>query len=180
MTNRGKKGLTKALIGDLYDLHYEEMYLVARRYLTGEESRDIVQDVFLRLVERIGDTEIRTSLRAYLYRSVIHSCLNFLKQKKVREEYALDFRMRLLEEEARRAGSAGEDLLPAKEIRAVVMRTVATLPEKNRQIFEMSRFEGLSHKEIARNLGISVRTVETQIYRALKVLHRALEEFTSR
>jgi len=179
MANRVKTGLTRALIGDLYDLHYEEMHLVARRYLTAEESRDIVQDVFLRLVERMEETEIHSSVRAYLYRSVIHSCLNYLKQKKVREEYALDFRIRLLEEENRRAGKGEEDTLPAKEMLLIIRKTVATLPEKSRLIFEMSRFEGLSHKEIAEKLNISVRTVETQIYRALKVLHRALEDFTT-
>ncbi len=115
MTNRGRKGLTKALIGDLYNLHYEEMYLVARRYLSREKSKDIVQNVFLRLVERMVDTEIRTSFRAYMYRSVIHSCLNFLKQKAVREEYALDFRVQLLEEEVRRGGNAEEDFCLQKK-----------------------------------------------------------------
>jgi RNA polymerase sigma-70 factor (ECF subfamily) len=180
MAQRGKTGLTKALIGDLYDLHYEEMYLVARRYLNSEESRDIVQDVFLRLMERAEEIEIRSSLRAYLYRSVIHNCLNFLKQKKVREEYALDFRIRLLEEESRHAGEDKGDPLPGKEMLMIIHKSVASLPEKNRRIFEMSRYEGLSHKEIAEKLKISVRTVETQIYRALKVLRQSLEEFTSR
>ncbi len=178
MANRGKIALTMVLIGNLYDLHYEEMYLVARRYLTREEARDIVQDVFLKLAERMEDAEIRTSVRAYLYRSVIHSCLNYLKQKKVREEYALDFRIRLLEEESRRAAGDDKDTLPAKELLLVVKKSVASLPEKSRRIFEMSRFDGLSHKEIAEEMEISVRTVETHIYRALKVLHRELQDFT--
>jgi RNA polymerase sigma-70 factor (ECF subfamily) len=91
------------------------MYLVARRYLSREKSKDIVQNVFLRLVERMVDTEIRTSFRAYMYRSVIHSCLNFLKQKAVREEYALDFRVQLLEEEVRRGGNAEEDFCLQKK-----------------------------------------------------------------
>jgi len=176
MGREGKIKITPAVIEEIFNLHYDEMYLVARRYLDVEESQDIVQEVFLKLVER-GETEVVTSLKAYLYRAVIHTCLNWLKQKRVRNEYAYEFRIRLLEEEAKKVDGGSDALVTEKELLLLVRKTVTSLPEKSRKIFEMSRYDGLTHKEIAKKMNISVRTVETQVYRALKVLHRELGEY---
>ena len=170
-------GLTRDLIGEVYDLHFKELYLVARRYLDEEGARDVVQEVFLHLMEKAEETDIHTSLRSYLYRAVIHTCLNHLKHDKVKEEYALEFRIRLLEDEQKRLEERGDVLMMEKELLLQVQQVVASLPEKNKKIFEMSRFGGLSHREIAEKMNISVRTVETQIYRALKTLYRELKDF---
>ena len=177
MGENEKTGFTTARVEDLYDLHYEEMYLVARRYLNREEARDIVQDVFLKLLEK-NDPENLSSARAYLYRTVINTCLNHLKHKKVEKEYALAFRIRLLEEEKKKMEGESEARVLEKELLMLIRTTVASFPEKNRRIFEMSRYEGYSHQKIADELGISVRTVEAQIYRALKVLQKNLKDFT--
>ncbi len=170
-------GLTREIIGELFDLHYEELYLVARRYLDEEGARDIVQDVFLKLTEKGRETEIHTSLRAYLRIAVVNSCLNHLKHKKKEEEYALSFKIKMLEDERTVMARDGHMDLLEKEALAAFRNTVKKLPERNREIFKMSRFELLTNREIAERLGISIRTVETQIYRALKVLSRELKEY---
>jgi RNA polymerase sigma factor (sigma-70 family) len=134
-------------------------------------------DTYHHLMEKAEETDIHTSLRSYLYRAVIHTCLNHLKHDKVKEEYALEFRIRLLEDEQKRLEERGDVLMMEKELLLQVQQVVASLPEKNKKIFEMSRFGGLSHREIAEKMNISVRTVETQIYRALKTLYRELKDF---
>jgi len=170
--------LTREIIGELFELHQEELYLLARRYLDEEESRDVVQEVFLKITELGEEAGIHTSVKGYLQMAVVNRCLNILTQRKRKEEYALDFRIRMLEDEKRRLEEGGDAGVPEKELLMLIRTTVASLPEKSKRIFEMSRFEGYTHRQIADRLGISIRTVETQIYRALKMLHRTLQAYT--
>ena len=80
---------------------------------------------------------------------------------------------------SRHTGSNTEpaELLEAKEIREVVNKTLEELPEKPAQIFRMSRYEGLKYREIAEKLSISIKTVEANMGKALKIFRKNLQEY---
>ncbi|MEM6273234.1 MAG: RNA polymerase sigma-70 factor [Bacteroidota bacterium] len=132
-----------------------------------EESREAVQEVFIKIWDKRGDLEFSSELKAYLYRSVRNNCLNRLKR----------LRMESLSEENRdlpapEPEDAGNDE-KATRIKAI-FREIDQLPDRAREIFLMSRVEGLSHKEIAVVLGLSPKTVENQVGIALKKIRKGV------
>lgn len=134
-------------------------------------AEDMVQAAFCKLWEKYEDLEVRHSLTAYLYRSVYHECLNHLKHLKVRESHAAH---------ARRRAYLAEDTpapLEASELEDSIRRALEALPEGCRTIFQMSRFESLKYQEIADRLQLSVKTVENQMGKALKILRARLAEY---
>ncbi|GEM_PF-6612072 len=110
MNITGAIRLSQEFLADLYDLSFDGLYLLARPYLDAEKARDVVQEVFVRLAEQ-EDLILHTFLKAYLHRSVVHACLNELKKRHAEDEYALELRLRMLEEERSRE----EDPLAGRE-----------------------------------------------------------------
>ena len=136
-----------------------------------DAARDIVQDVFGYLWEKCAQIAIDRSLSSYLFRSVRNASLNYLKKESHKEDYIKNF---LLTINNSGTGTATADnaleLTVHNEVADKIETVIASLPEQCRNIFRMSRFRGMKNKEIAEIYSMSVRTVETQIYRALKVL----------
>ena len=137
-------------------------------------AEEIVQQVFCKIWERKEQLEIHTSARAYLYKTVYHESLNYLKHKKVMSAYALHA-VRHSEKETENA--AGKVL--AGELNEHIRTALNELPEQCRIIFQMSRFEGLKYQEIADVLKLSVKTIENQMGKALKLMRIKLAEFLS-
>lgn len=135
-------------------------------------AEDMVQAVFIRLWEKSRTLEIHSSLNAYLYRAVYHECLNYLKHQKVRAAHETHVK----HSGGRHSGDASQTL-QLKELEQRVAGALATLPEGCRAIFQMSRFESLKYQQIADKLGISVKTVENQMGKALKILRTKLKDY---
>lgn len=144
-----------------------------------EASRDIVQEVFLSLWENKDKTNITTSLRSYLFTSVRNQCVNTIKHKIVVQKHSDNALAQLRELEMSYYASESDthSKLYETEIGKKIEETINDLPEQCRITFELSRFEGLKSQEIAKKMEVSVRTVETQIYRALKVLKESLKDY---
>ncbi len=107
-----------------------------------------------------------------MYQSVRNNCLNYLKHKAIKHEYE----KREIDQSQREIKFYDtHQTLVEKELQQKLDQAIKALPDRYRNVFELSRFEELSNKEIAKNLGLSVRTVETQIYRALKILKQKLK-----
>lgn len=161
---------------EIYSEFYTSLYAYSRKYISDPgEAEDIVQNVFIGLWEKRDNLLIHSSFKSYLYRMVSNSCLNVLKHQEVKNEYARDFKIRMMEEDNQRI----QDEIVSEEINHTeiindLTQAVNELPDSCRRIFKMSRFSNMKSKEIAKDLGISVRTVETQIYRALKLLRKKL------
>ena len=157
----------------LFHTTYMPLYIYCRRYITDpEEAKDLLQNIYLRLWEHREDIDIHTSLNAYLYRAVHNECLNHLRLD--------NSSFSPVEENQRPEIIEPND--PYSEchlhdIEHIVEYTINQLPDQCRSIFRLSRINGLKNQEIATRLNISVRTVETQIYRALKVLKRHLKDY---
>jgi len=131
-----------------------------------------VQDFFVRFWQKHKKLQLTDSLKSFLFISIKNGSLNYLKHKKIEEKY--------IREMADLSGSHlvyDPDLYVASELQAKVKSAIDILPEKCREIFVMSRIRGLKNEEIAAELNLSKRTVETQISKALKVMRTELKDY---
>lgn len=165
---RGDRGAFETVFRE----HYAALVRFADAMLRSRESgEDIVQEVLLNLWRQRETLRVDDSLRAYLYRAVRNRALNSVRNDRVRRE-AVPHLVR----EAPQAAPGDADLLEG-ELEVAARAAIAELPPRCREIFELSRFQGLRYSEIAETLGISVKTVETQMGRALKALRERLAPF---
>ncbi|RYY53463.1 MAG: RNA polymerase sigma-70 factor [Chitinophagaceae bacterium] len=154
----------------LFKEHFNALHAYAFTILKDtHQAEEIVQQVFCRIWEKREDLSIHTSVKAYLYRSVYHDSLNYLKHKKVMSQYA-SYAMRQGEGNT----NTSPDKMMAEELAAKIREAMEALPEQCRTIFQMSRFEHLKYQEIADALGLSVKTIENQMGKALRVLRSKL------
>lgn len=136
------------------------------------ESEEMVQRVFFNIWNKRDRLNIEGSLKAYLYRAVHNESMNYLKHQKVRAAYQVHYQAR-----PERGGSRAGSELAAGELRVHLRKALNELPPQCRTIFQLSRFEQLKYKEIAVELGISVKTVENQMGKALRLMRVKLAEF---
>lgn len=153
----------------LFYTYFEPLSFYANKYLNDmDAARDMVQEVMSHIYENRETLRINESLKSFLYRSVSNRSLNVLKHEEVKTRHHSIIRERSDE-------IFDEDLMETSELQAKINRLMDELPDACRQVFIMSRMEEKSNKEIADELNISKRTVETQISKALKVLRNALK-----
>jgi RNA polymerase sigma-70 factor, ECF subfamily len=151
--------------------YYSTLCLFARNMVGDmDKARDIVQDVFAHVYANRSTLQINTSIKSYLFKCVYNASLNSLKQQKVYAHHHEYLKQNL-------NSIDGHDMLVSAELEERIRVTVEALPDQCRKIFEMNRYQGKKNGEIAGELGISVRTVETQISKALKALRANLTEF---
>lgn len=133
-------------------------------------AEDLAQDVFHDLWKRRDSLEISTSIRAYLRRAGINKTLNYIRDKKIKwdDEDKLPF--------VAASDPSVSDSLEGKDLEKLIERTIDSLPERCRLIFTLSRFEEMAYKEIADSLDLSVKTVENQMSKALKILRTVLDD----
>lgn len=134
-----------------------------------EESKDIVQDIFVNLwANRTDLTDIHSTTH-YLYRIATNRSLNIFKHQKVKDKYIKSFAYYI--EQVERQSITPVELTDKDEL---VQQALLFLPEKMRTIFELRYFSGKSNQEVATILGISAHTVATQMKRALKIIRQQL------
>ena len=157
----------------LFELYYQVLVIFAKKYLDDlDTARDVVQEFFVYLYESRHSVIIQTSLKSYLFSSVKNRCLNQLRHEGVREKH----RNMIRHSEIGREPDLDE-MMDATELEARIFNIVSQLPEKCRRIYIMSRVDGKRNGEIAKELNLSIRTVETQISKALKALRNNLLSF---
>lgn len=157
---------------EIYNQHWATVYYQVFRVLKDEEdSKDVVQEVFSKLWIHREQLADQTNLSAYLYVQGRNQVLNLIASKKVRSNYLLSIAMY-----AESVQNVTEELLDSRELMNRVQQEIDRLPSKMREIFELSRKEDLSHREIAERLNISPETVKKQIKNALKTLKPKLRD----
>lgn len=137
---------------------------------------EAVQAVFCRMWEKRDRLRVQTSVRAYLFGSVYHECVSWLRREKSRRMHRAGV-LRRLGDSAERSSEQASDKAEAGELERRFRFALDELPEQCRAIFQLSRFGELKYKEIAGQLGISVKTVEAQMSKALKLLRDILADF---
>ncbi|MET0637070.1 MAG: RNA polymerase sigma-70 factor [Chitinophagaceae bacterium] len=159
----------------LFKTHFNALNAYAYTILKdNHQAEEIVQQVFCRIWEKKEDLSIHTSIKAYLYRAVYHDSLNYLKHKKVMAQYA-SYALRQGEHQV--SGSAEKVL--AAELNEKIRDAMNELPEQCRTIFQMSRFGHMKYQEIAEAMGLSVKTIENQMGKALRLMRGKLAEYIS-
>jgi len=136
-----------------------------------DTAEEIVQDLFFRLWQDKEKLNIESSLNGYLFRSVHNKCLHYIEHIRVVERHAEEISYRQADSQ-----ESPSDILQYKELETRIARILERLPERCGQIFYMSRFEGLKYTEIAEKLSVSVKTVESNMGRALKEFRKELTE----
>jgi RNA polymerase sigma-70 factor (ECF subfamily) len=162
----------QAAFESLFREHYGSLVRLAERLVRSRDlAEDTVQEVLLNLWRQRETVRVEDSLRAYLHRSVRNRALNHIRNERVRREAAPQILDDLSSERD------GDSELIGEEIETAVRHAVSELPPRCREVFELSRSQGLKYAEIAEVLGISVKTVETQMGRALKTLRERLSPY---
>ena len=165
--------LTEPAFEQLFRLHFRELCLLAERFVKDSDTaREIVQEVFLNLWEKRGSIDPARPVRAYVAAGVRNRSLNYLRDHRKFDAGLLEAE-KLFPEEQEEAS----DPLVLEEIRKRIDTATGSLPEKCREVFLLSRNEQMKYHEIAERLGISVKTVETQMSKALQHMRDHLREF---
>lgn len=137
-----------------------------------DQAHDIVQQAFVNLWERRDEIDTIDNLPAYLRRSIVNVAINHF-QKNRRLQLEDEYTQSQLDSAAT---TGGGDYLQG-EVEEAVKRAVEQLPEKSQLVFSLSRFQGMSNKEIADNLNISIKAVEKHIGKSLKELRVSLAPY---
>ncbi len=165
-----KEGDEKAFEA-LFRAYYPYLCMYCTRLLKdASAAEEIVQELFVKLWEKRSQTIIESSVKNYLFRAVKNHCLNYIKHNHIKSEY----NRKMLEASDTFSHESEE---PDTDMIKIIEQSLASLPDKRREIFRLNREEGLKYREIAEKLNISIKTVETQMGLALKTLREKLRDF---
>jgi RNA polymerase sigma-70 factor (family 1) len=155
----------------LYNRYFRLLYGYTYRKLQREDqSKDIIQEFFTELWAKREQLTPNENVGGYFFTAVNNRILNFFLREDVKSRYVQSFMQSLPGE-----GIATDHLVREKQLMALIEIEIQALPEKMRRIFELSRKEHLTHKEIAERLSISEKTVDRQISNAINRLRSKLE-----
>ncbi|NWJ53025.1 MAG: RNA polymerase sigma-70 factor [Bacteroidetes bacterium] len=167
-----KEGSVEA-INLCFDLYYAALCSSANFYVKQPTiAEEIVQGVFVDFWINRKNIPSQSSVKGYLMTSVKHDCLDFLKHKKIEEQYADQFKDEMMD--------SYEDIfadLVNKDLQEALNNAINKLPQQCKEIFLMSRFKYMSYKEIATSLSLSIKTIENQMGKALKIVRAELDSY---
>ncbi len=156
----------------LFRSHFAYLCNYALQYVEDRDTaQEICQQVFIRLWEKRAEMDPQQSIKSYLFTAVRNRCLNYIRDNK-------KYRSSILDLDCGDFDLAGEeDHFALEDLQQRVDKALNELPEKCRQVFEMSRFQGLKYREIAEELDISQKTVEAHMSKAMKMLREKLKDY---
>lgn len=168
----GLKNGDQKVFNNIFEAYYAPLCRYCARIVYDPLiAEEIVQDLFCKIWVKREEIEINSSLKAYLYKAALNHAINYLEHIKTEEKYrqfigfnvneSLDYPLDILNEE---------------DVKRVLSLALHQMPEKRRMIFEMSRNEDMRYQEIADKLNISVKTVESQMARALEYLRKIFSD----
>jgi len=160
---------------ELYGRYWQKLFSVAANKLKNiSEAQELVQDIFLDIWNRRNELDVTSTLSAYLSVALKYKIINLLAKKSKEMRYAAYAKNNLSISDI-----STEQLLSFDELKERLAKHVAELPDKCRLVYTLSREQGLSRKAIALQLGISEKTVESHLTKALKRLRIGLGNFFS-
>ena len=158
----------EAALDRLFEAYYGYLFKIAYALVRdGDVAKDCVQNVFARLWQKRDTIKIKSTLKGYLQRTIVNECLGWQRQQK--HTLSPDTQVHLPD-----PAHSPEETLQSEHLKTLIQAAIARLPEQCRLVFQLSRVEELSHREIAEQLDISPKTVENQIGKALKQLRETL------
>ncbi|WGQ08804.1 RNA polymerase sigma-70 factor [Pedobacter gandavensis] len=156
----------RAAFTEIYNRYKWLLHTHAYKWMQDrEEAKDIIHELFAALWTKRESLSFPDNLSAYLYTAVRNRIFNVISHQKVASQYLNSLQAFIDEEQA-----AADHLVREKQMTLLIEKEIAALPAKMRAVFELSRKEQLSHKEIAEQLTISEHTVRKHVQHALKIL----------
>ncbi len=155
---------------EIYHRYHAALYIhIFNKLRIREESRDIVHDLFSQLWQKRTALAIQGSLASYLFAAARYRVFDLIDRSKVKNKY-IDSIRKFAEE-----GISETDYrIREQQLLALIEKEIASLPPKMRQVFELSRKGGLSHRQIGIELNLSEKTVKKQVSNSLKILRSKL------
>lgn len=138
-----------------------------------EQSHDIVSDAFLKIWENRKNIDPENSLVSLAFKITQNLSLNHLRNKKVQSKYIDILQFTYCEN----CDTSNYDFFLVNELESKIESAIIKIPPQCRKIFELSRFEGLKYSQIAERMNLSIKTVEVQISKALKILRKELSDY---
>lgn len=160
----------------LFRRYYANLLFYATRIVGEEEAEDVVQDVFTELWRRQAIVEVGEQIQAFLYRAVYTRALNVLKHRDIQNSYEavlMDIHKRRVEFYQPDSNDVVKRIEDC-ELRRQLTEAINELPDKCKTVFKLSYLHDMKNKDIAEAMGISLRTVEAHMYKALKLLRDRL------
>ncbi len=162
--------MTDSQFESVFRSHFAMLSNIAYSVIKDEDAaKDVVQQVFVKLWQKKDVLEIKGSIKSYLHRAVINSSLNYIEKNK------RFFYVDSMKEECDISQDSQQKEISDAEIEQEIRKAINELPEKCNLVFSLSRFSGMSNKEIAEYLQISIKAVEKHIGKALKTLRLSLK-----
>lgn len=157
---------------EIYKRYWALLYRNARRIIGDDEATDLVQDIFTTLWEKAPGFAQNNTLSAYLYSAVRNKIINLINRNKLKTSYSKSLAIFYEKGEF-----VTDQLVREHELANCIEKEIALLPEKMRVVFELSRKQNLSYKQIAEKVSIAEGTVKKQIYNAIKILRTKFDIF---
>lgn len=168
-TNR-QTGIDEKDYKILFETYYSALCHFAAGYLSGHDTaEEIVQQVFINLWNQRETIDPEKQVKSYLFTSVKNRCLNHIRDHKKFRSYYLDIEAEM------EIPVAETDLISEQELEKRIAQALDKLPEKCREVFGLCRFEEMKYHEVAQKLKISVKTVEAQMSKAMRILREELK-----
>ncbi|MGB2869694.1 MAG: sigma-70 family RNA polymerase sigma factor [Bacteroidota bacterium] len=163
----------EAAFNEIVLRYQEKIYWVARRFVNDHDgASDVVQDVFFKAYQALGEFRGDSSLYTWLYRITVNLSLNFVRKQKVKDFFRLD---ELFEPEAETEAEP-DAILERREQTELIEQAIARLPEKQKAVFVMRYYDELTYEEIAKILKTSVGGLKANYFHAV----RKIGEYLSR
>ena len=154
-----------------YDF-FSPLCVFARRYLESiDDCEDVVQEVFYRLWKNRTQLHIESSVRNFLLTSVRNACLDTLRRQMAEENWIVHL------QEHKKEETDSSDFYTTHELEELLRTALGKLPEPIAETFRLNRFEGKTYAEIADEKGLSIKTIEAYISKALRLLRKELKDY---
>lgn len=158
--------------------YYQPLCHLSRNYVVDEdEANGVVQEAFVKLWEIRNELNADSNLKNFLFTLVKNNCLNILKRRQILLKHHERIKGIELNYQYESLNRIDADFLEYKELKEKIDLAIQNLPEHCRVVFEMSRFEDLKNREIAEKLGVTQKTVEAHLTKALKILRNELKDY---
>lgn len=167
------KSGNKQAFDEVFLKHFKNLHAYAFTIIKEkDDAEEIVQNVFVRIWTKRAQLKTDGFLKPFLYRSVHNESLNYLKHQKVRSNFNIHYADAVKND----TGNLNTEIM-ATELEKNIHSAINELPEKCRNVFQLSRFDQMKYQEIADALNISIKTVENQMGKALKILRLRVVDF---
>lgn len=158
---------------NIFNAYYPDLVIFASRFTNDlMDSEEIVQDSFVKLWEKRESININISLKSYLLKIIHNKCIDWLRHNKIMQTHN-----RYVMENSPRFEYDTDNYVLYSELQQQLEAALCKLPEEILEAFHMNRYKGLKYHEIAKVLGVSVRTVEVRIGKALGMLRNHLKDY---